>query len=126
MKSIVERLESLSTRKRIVQSAKKEMNGGETWVCAVQLDKGVEYSIMTTGSGAAANIRSSLFNGGEKPVCESDQQGINDLLVVPEENGLYKLMIVSEPTGNDSKPGRVAVTVRREYVPCRVRPWLSL
>jgi hypothetical protein len=48
--SFFERLKNLIKKEQLIQTAKKEIKAGETWIYLLQLKKGIKYSISTSGS----------------------------------------------------------------------------
>ena len=120
MGSILKFLESLSETESMVQRARKQMSEGETWVYPIQLKKGVEYSLSAACSRRATSLRCSLLDGHAKTLGEN-KIGTTPLSVIPEEDGLYKLMVVRDSTGNDSRPENVIVIVKKKCGPARVR-----
>jgi hypothetical protein len=124
MASILERLERLSKRERIVKRATREMEGGETWVYPVELKKGAAYSLWACAR-PAARLGCTLYNGrDETPLAERESTGGVSLSMTPAEDGLYRFVVA--PQLSDSRPGKVTVTVRKSYIPSRVRAWSYL
>jgi len=120
MGSILKSLESLSKTESMIQRARKQMSEGETWVYPIQLKKGVEYFLSAACSRRATSLRCSLLDAHAKTLGEN-KIGTTPLSVIPEEDGLYKLMVVRDSTGNDSRPEKVTVIVKKKGVPARVR-----
>jgi hypothetical protein len=118
---IFDRMDKMTRRERIVKKAVKKMEAGETWVCPLELEKGADYSFSAT-TGSRTNVRCSLFNGKEAPVAQSEVGTKVSLSVAPEEDGVHKLMI--EASADGSAEPKVALTVRKAYVPSRVQAWL--
>jgi hypothetical protein len=69
------------------------MRTGEAWIYPLRLQKGIQYSISTSGSGAVMNLRSSLFKDHKGLICESGKDRKTFVSLVPEENGVHKLTV---------------------------------
>lgn len=115
-----DRIEKMNRRERTIKTDARKMRAGETWVCPIELEKGVNYSFSATAD-PRTNIKCSLFNGEEAPVAQSEVGAKVSLSVAPEEGGIHRLAIEALPDGfNDPI---VALTVRKGYIPSRVRAW---
>jgi hypothetical protein len=115
-----DRIEKMNRRERTIRADARKMRAGETWICPIELQKGVDYSFFASAD-SGTNIKCSLFNGEEAPVAQSEVGAEVSLSVAPDEDGLHRLMIETLPDG--PREPKVALTVRKAYVPSRVRAW---
>jgi hypothetical protein len=120
MTSILDHLDRLTRKERIVEKATREMTGGETWVFPVSLKKDAEYSFSAC-TKTGTNVKCSLFNGDkDTPLAESTGRKTY-VSVKPKEDEIYSLTVAPELT--DPGPQKVTVTVRKGYMPSRARVW---
>lgn len=121
MGSILESLMTFGIQKRVVDKAKKKMDNGETWIYPVQLKKGDNYQLVAACSGAKTSVRFALLNGRDQtPLGESDIGKKVSLQVSPEEDGMYRMVIVLTSAGRDFTPAKVTADVLKQYIPSRV------
>lgn len=125
MGSILESLDTFGTEKRVGDNIRKKMDGKENWICPIELKKGNEYRLTAACSGAEATIKFVLLNDQvQTPLAESGIGRKVSLLVSPEEDGLYRMVIMPVSAGSDFMPAKVTVDVLRRYMPNPGRGWL--
>jgi hypothetical protein len=118
MKTIMNYLEGLSKKEKIVQKAVKIIGKGETWTYPVNLDKGVDYSLKIKGC-KNIDINCALTNGnGATPLWEAKGSRLN-FSFVPEKTGTYGLTMSRDTAVNAENPEKVEVTLGMEYMPMR-------
>jgi hypothetical protein len=121
MASVLNYLEKMTKRERIVKRSIREMNGGEPWVFPIELKKGAGYSLSACAR-PGARLGCTLYKGrDETPLAEREGTSGVSLSMTPEVDGLYRFVVAPQPS--DSRPRKVTVTVRKLYIPSRVRAW---
>lgn len=124
MGSILDHIENMIKRERIIKTAVKKMSGGEQWIYPVELKKGCAYSLSAHTNKAAA-ARCSLLNGRDDTPLEQSAVGTRAVFsITPEEDGVYRLLVTTQP--GDALFHKVTIKVRKAYIPSRIRAWSCL
>jgi hypothetical protein len=115
-KTVLDYLEALSRRKRIVEEVGKVMTAGDVWHYPVGLKEGVDYSFKVRGC-KGAEVTCALTNGnGAGPVREAKGTEVT-FSYAPRASGTYGLALSLNSTTKAMQQGKVIVTLSEEYMP---------
>jgi hypothetical protein len=118
MKTVLDYLEALSKRERIVEKEERIMQAGEVWRYPVSLKKGVDYSFKARVC-KNAEITCALTNGDESLRLREVKGTEPVFSFVPQSTGTYSVTLSLDSTRDSVKSGKVVLTLAQEYMPAR-------
>ncbi len=119
MKSVLEQLMDLTSRKKVVDRAEKNIKIGEAWVYRSYLWRGDTYMIEARGSRNVKTISCSIMNLYNGSFLGSESGKHVSFTLVPEHDGIYKISVTNESTHSDTESGKVTISITKALLPPR-------